>query len=141
MANIKAFIKTKPRTNRCGVLWERLGYLCHNLLENFRMFSCNLGEDFAIKGNVFLFEGTNEFTVGKSLGESGVDADVEESAHVTLFVTSVSKGVGTSMRNSFVCLAFLCRTSKTIAFYLLEDISTGLECINSFFYACHRCMY
>ncbi len=63
-----------------------------------------IGEDFSVELNVFLFEGAHKFTVGSSLVFQGrTDLNVPESFEIILLVFSVREGVFPGVDDCFVC--------------------------------------
>ncbi len=110
----------------------------HDSFEGFGTLVGDFGKHFAVDVHAFLFHGADELAVGRVVfAEGAVQTNIPKAAHVAFFVSAMGKSIRTSVGNGFVGLAFFRAATVSVAFDLLEHISSGFEGVNAFFYSCH----
>ena len=108
-------------------------------VKNFWIVFGEVGEDFAVNQNVFLFHRAHEFGVGETFCiEDGVDFDYPFAAACTFFVAAVAESIGSCVKDGFLGGAFVRRAGEAIALRHFEKVSSVFEGVNCFFYACHK---
>jgi len=94
-----------------------------------------VGQDFAVEGDIALLEGIDEFGVGDtgSGADGGVDAEGPDAACEALLGLAVTEGVATSMEDGLFGGALFGGAAEAIALGLSQDISAALKlCGTSF---------
>ena len=116
----------------------KLPHRFNNFFKGFRIILGEVGEDFAVEGDILFLEHGNEFGVGEAVFlESGGEAHVPEAAEVAFLVLSVGEGVGAGMHDGFVGHALFGRAAVAVALDLAQDIAATLQCIDSFLNSAH----
>ena len=94
-------------------------------------------ENLAIEHDAALFECPDEATVRREAcgTDARVDANVPESAEITLFVLAVAERVGSGFEYRVACGAFFVVALLAIPLDLLEDTAAAFQCMYSSFYS------
>lgn len=103
------------------------------------------GENFAVKGDVFLFQSADEFAVRhfsacseRSRGKSGVDFDVPQFPEIVFLVAAVGEGVRAGVKNRLLRLALFLGAAEAVTFYLSQNIAAGFQSVYCFLYTSHK---
>lgn len=107
--------------------------------EHLRVIFGQRGKDFAVKGDLALLQRPNEFGVGEAVfANSGIDAQGEEAAEVTLFGAAMTERMGTGMVDGLMGDALFALAVETVPLGLGKDVLAALIFHCTSFYSSHR---
>lgn len=110
-----------------------------DLREHLWIFSSDLGEDFAVEDDLFLFEVVHECGVVRSVQtSSGIDANLLRGAVVTLFEFAAAVGVDASFCGGDFCEGDFALATPHHSFCAGQDILSTLDSVGTTFNARHR---